>query len=395
MKFIIILILSLFTISKTFADPFQPAKVFRIFEPQFTTIIEYDDNIYTDQSATVSSFIYYLKPSIAFTIEDGANRYGGEYILTSSFYSDNQEANDNDDMTDHEFSLFSYNEFTSKHRTNLYLGYDNLHERRGSGFTDERPFSVGTPIEYDQSIVHFHYQFGGRNAKMRIGAGVSYYDKEYDSDNQSIRNNDFDKVTYSADADYQIGNVTFLTLDISSAEVSYTNLSEKDNRDKQVLLGLTWRGSSLINGRARIGYQYKTFSDAERDDFQGNTVDFRVNWLPKARDIYSLTLRRAAEDYGSIGEQTVDYINHFTGSVGWQHQWTNKFDSNIQFAYTNEDYIGADREDKITNINAELIYGFARWLNLSAGVQHLVSSSNTDNYDYDQNIYTVTLRVGL
>ncbi len=395
MKFIITLSLGVFTISNALAAPFQPAKVFNIFEPQLTTIVQYDDNIYTEESATVSSFIYYLKPSIAFTIEDGANRYGGEYTLTSSIYSDNQGANDNDDMTDHEFSLFTYNEFTSKHRTDLYFAYDKLHERRGSGFTDGRPLRFSTPIEYDQEIAHFHYQFGGRYAKMRIGAGVSYYDKKYKSYTQLTRDNDFDKVTYSADADYQIGDVTFLTFDISTADISYKNLSDKDNRETQALVGLTWRGSSLINGRASIGYQYKTFDDAARDDFQGNTVDLRINWLPKPRDIYSITLRRAAEDYGSIGDQTVDYIKNFTGAVGWQHQWTNKFDSNIQFAYTNEDYIGADREDKTTNINAELIYGFSRWLNLSAGVQHLVSSSNINNYDYDQNIFTLTLRAGL
>ncbi|MDX1701187.1 MAG: outer membrane beta-barrel protein [Melioribacteraceae bacterium] len=379
------------------ADPFQPAKVFNIFEPQFTTIVQYDDNIYTAESESqiTSSFIYYFKPSIAFTVEDGANRYGGEYMLTSSFYSDNQGGNDNDDMTDHEFSLFTYNEFTAKHRTNLYLGYDKLHEKRGSGFTDGQPFRFSTPIEYDQKIAHFHYQFGGRNAKMRIGTGVSYYDKEYGSYTPFTRNNDFDKVTFSADSDYQIGDVTFLTLDISSAEVSYKNISSKDNRDKQVLVGLTWRGSSIINGRARIGYQYKTFADDNRDDFHGNTVDLRINWLPRQRDTYSITLRRAAEDYGSIGEQTVDYINNFTGSLAWQHQWTSKFDSNIQIAYTNEDYIGVDREDKTASANAELIYGFSRWLNLAAGWEYLVSSSNQDTYDYDQNILTLTLRAGL
>ena len=399
MKFIIALGLSLFSISSALAERFEPATVFNIFKPQLTTIAQYDDNIYTDESETVSSFIYYLKPSVAFLIEDGINRYGGEYILTSSLYSDNQEANDNDDMTDHEFSLFAYNEFTSKHRTDLYLGYDNLHERRGSGLTDGDPFRFSTPIDYDQRVARFHYQFGGRYAKMRLGTGVLYYDKEYNSYTGLTQYSDFDRVTFSVDADYQVGDVTFLTVDISTADISYShhrdNESIKDNRDNRVLVGLTWRGTDIINGRARFGYQYKIFEEAELDDFHGNTVDLRVNWIPKQRSIYSITLSRAAEDYNTVGGDAGDYINNFTGSVGWQYQWTSKFDSNIQFAYSNEDYIGSDREDKTTNINAELIYGFSRWLNLSAGWEHLVSSSNTDNYDYDQNIFTLSLKASL
>jgi uncharacterized protein (PEP-CTERM system associated) len=86
-----------------------------------------------------------------------------------------------------------------------------------------------------------------------------------------------------------------------------------------------------------------------------------------------------------------------TGSLGWGHNWTNKIDSNIQFEYSREDYIGAvrDREDRTTTLNAYLLYGFSRWLNLSAGFEHSSSSSNVSNFDYDRNIFTLSLKVGL
>ena len=157
------------------------------------------------------------------------------------------------------------------------------------------------------------------------------------------------------------------------------------------MVGLTWRGSSKINGRARFGYQYKTFDEGERSKFTGNTVDLGINWIPKQRAIYSVNLSRVAEDSDTVG----DYINNLTGSLGWQHQWTNKVDSNIQFAYSNKDYIGADREDKTTNINAELIYGVSRWLNLLAGYEYSESSSSAANIGYDQNIFTLSLKAGL
>lgn len=397
MKFLIVLSLSIFSISNVIAARFEPATVRNIFVPQFTSIVQYDDNIYTSEFGTVSSFIYYLIPSIAFTIEDGSNRYGGEYILTSSFYSSGRSEVDNetDDMTDHEFSLFANNEFTSKHRTNINFGYDNLHEKRGEGLTEGNPFRFSTPIDYDQLTTRFHYQFGGRNAKMRLGAGLSYSDKEYKKFTDITKYRDLDRVTFSADTDYQIGDVTYLTFDIFTVDISYKHHRDgelvKDNQDSRALVGLTWRGASTINGRTRLGYQYKTFDGEGRADFNGSTVDLDINWQPKQRAIYSVTLSRVAEDSDTVG----DYINKLTGSFGWSHQWTSKFDSNLQFEYSNEDYIGADREDKITNITANLVYGFSRWLNLSAGYEHSVNSSNVANIGYDQNIFTLSLKVGL
>ena len=397
MKFIIALSLCVFSISNVLAEKFEPAKVFNIFEPQLTTIVQYDDNIYTDESEVVSSFIYYLKPSIAFTIEKGTNRYGGSYILTSSVYSNNGGLRGDDDMIDHEFSLSAYNEYTSKHRTRLNFDYDNLHIRRGSGLTSGDPSLFPNPIDYGQLNTRFYYQFGGLHAKMRIGAGLAYYEKEHNFYARITKFSDYDKVTFSTDADYQWGDVTYLTFDISTAGINYKYREpgepSKDNRDSRVLVGVTWRGAAKINGRARFGYQYRTFDDAGRDNFHNGTVDLMINWLPKQRDVYAFTLSRAAEDPGT--EVGVDYIENFTGSVGWQHQWTHKIDSNMQFDYSNEDYIGADRQNKTTNINAELVYGFSRWLNLSAGLEHLVSSSNTSDYEYDQNIFTLSLKASL
>lgn len=399
MRFLIVL--SLFSISSALAAPFQPARVSKIFVPQVTATVEYDDNIYTEETDTVSSFIYYLSPAIAFTIEKADDRYGGEYILTSSFYTSTNGKMDegDDDRVDHRLSLFAHNELASRHRTDLNFDYDNLHDRRGSELTDGNPYLFLTPIDYNERTARFHYQFGGRNAKMRIGGGLRYYDKTYASYTDYTKYSDLDEVTLSADADYQIGNVTFLTFDVLTTQVSYkhrfANNLLRDNQDSRALVGLTWRGVSKINGRARVGYQYKTFDELEGSDFNGNTVDLRVNFRPKQRATYFINLSRVAED--DTSSERADYINNVTGSLGWGHNWTDKIDSNIQFEYSREDYIGAvrDREDRTTTLNAYLLYGFSRWLNLSAGFEHSSSSSNVSNFDYDRNIFTLSLKVGL
>lgn len=395
MKLLAVLGMGVFSLSNVFAEKFEPAKLLNVFEPQFTTIVQYNDNIYTTESETVSSFIYYLRPSISFLVENDNDRYGGEYILTASIYDNDQNSINDDDMTDHQFSLFVLHEFTAKHRAEFNFEYDILHEQRGSGLTESDPRQIDSPLDFDQLNGRFHYRFGGQNAKVRIGMGLSYYEKQYKAYTSQTKYNDLDQLTFSADTDYQIGDVSYLTLDVLTTSINYQHRREntllKNNQDTRALIGLTWRGSHVINGRARFGYQYKTFDEIDNADFNGSTIDLRINWSPVDRAIYSLDLSRAAEDTDTVG----DYVNNIRAVVGWRNKWNNKIDSNIEYEYINKDFIGVDRDDNINNINVSLIYGFSRWLSLSAGYEYLVSNSNVNYIEYDQNIFTLSLKVAL
>ena len=102
-------------IPSVFADEFEPAAFSNYFTPTIETIVEYDDNIYTTEDQTISSYKYHLIPAIKFNFEDGVNRYGADYRLTSISYSDGaDQADSDDDAIDHNFLLYADNEFTSK-----------------------------------------------------------------------------------------------------------------------------------------------------------------------------------------------------------------------------------------------------------------------------------------
>ncbi len=90
MKLIAIITLTtiISSIPRVFADKFEPAAFSNYFTPTIETIVEYDDNIYTTEDQTISSYKFYLMPSIKFNFEDGVNRYGAQYTLTSVSYSD-------------------------------------------------------------------------------------------------------------------------------------------------------------------------------------------------------------------------------------------------------------------------------------------------------------------
>lgn len=399
MRIAVILCIMSFTSASTLAEKFEPAPVFNYFIPQFETIVNYDDNIYTSETESVSSFITYLVPSIKFRNNGVINRYGAEYKLISSFYSDgitNTEG-ETDDVTDQLFSLFTYNEYTPRNRTAVDLSYDNLHENRGSGLTEDLTFLLKSPIQYNDFNGRLYYQFGGLRAKMRIGAGISYHDKQYQNYKDQTKYKDLDETTLSADVDYQVGDITYFTFDLSSTDINYKyslpDSISQNNKDNRILVGISWRGVSKIQGSARFGYQYKTYDEYEegRDDFDGLTTSVAINWKPLQRSTLSIITSRAAEESETVG----DYINKVSGTLRWGHQWSNKIDTRLQFRYQDKDYVGAERRDQITDFNAEVVYGLSRRLNLALGYNYTNTDSNADNVSYDRNIFNFSFKVSL
>jgi len=392
------------SIPRVFAEKFEPASFSNYFTPTIETIVEYDDNIYTTEFQPRSSYKFHLIPSINFNFEDGINRYGAEYTLTSILYSDGglyfqNDANSDDDAIDHSFLLYADNEFTSKHRTSINLSYDKLHEERGSGLTESNPFEFPDPITYDLFNARLYYQFGGRRAKMRLGGGFAYKDKGFTKFEESTKYSSYDGQKLFFDIDYQLGEITYLTFDISTEDIRFKDLQSgtisSDNTDNRVLLGLSWRGVSKLKGNAKIGYQSKNYDAAgsNRDDFGGGNLDIGIKWSPLQRSTFSFDINSAAEDTNNPTDG--NYIIKIAGKVGWLHSWTSKIDSNIRLGYQNDEYFGADREDKISNVGFDVSYGFTRWLNMSAGYDYASTDSNAANISNDQSILFVSLIVGL
>ena len=133
------------------------------------------NNIYSDETNTTSSSIYLLKPSFKFGTDDGINQYGGVYQLTSASYSHGSE----DNYTDHSLSLLAHTEYSNKHRTDFKLSFENLHEDRGSAFTESDPSAYDEPLKYNQLAGRAYFQYGGLTSLMRLGGCLAYADKTY------------------------------------------------------------------------------------------------------------------------------------------------------------------------------------------------------------------------
>lgn len=395
MKYLPILSLTALSASSVCAQNFEPAPYsltdgFAII-PQVEANIRYDDNIYYEESNATSSSIYLLKPSFKFGTDDGINQYGGLYQLTSAIYSNGSE----DNYIDHSLSLLAHTEYSDKHRTDFKLSFDNIHEDRGSAFTESDSTAYDEPLKYNQLAGRAYYQFGGLTSMMRLGGGLAYADKTYQNFTDDTQYSDSTGLRFFADVDYQLASVTFFTVDLYTTAVNYDHVASgsetKDNRDSRLLLGLRWEGLGKTTGTMKAGYQYKTFDSDSRDTFSGVNVDLGIVWQPVQYSSFTVHVNHSAEDSDNVG----DYLESFASSLEWQHDWTDSFGSIATLIYSNDQYIGTTREDDTKSASLYLNYNLTRWLQLKAGYEYTTKDSNATDVSYDKNALNLGFVVAL
>ena len=361
------------------------------FIPDVESVVRYDDNIYRDESNKTSSSIFLVTPSIKFGTDDGVNQYGGTYQLTSASYSESS----NNNYVDHRLKLLAHTEYTSKHRTDFSLGFNNLHEDKGDGLSESiDPSTFSEVIKYNESTARGYYQYGGLTSLMRIGGGVAYNNKSFQNYSDFTKYNDYASLKYFADSDYQVGDVTYLTVDVASTDTTYKDLKvnneSRDSRDNRALIGVKWEGLSKTTGIFKAGYQHKSF-DSNRKSFSGSTFDLGIVWQALQHSSFTAHAIRSAEDSDNVG----DYIEELTASLGWKHDWSEKFNSNLQAIYIDENYIGATREDDTTRATIDFNYDFTRWLRMTAGYEFSTKNSTAKDISYDKNVVNLGVSISL
>ena len=394
MKLLSLTVLAVIVTTSAQAAIFDPAPVkvtngFSIV-PQLETSVSYNDNIYTTEDNLVSSTITISKPSFIFGTDDGINRYGGEYELVAGFYSENSD----DNYVDHNLTLAAHTEYTDKHRTDSNADFSNLHEDRGSDLSESESSDYNEdPYKYNTYLGHAYYQYGAESALINVGGGLQYYAKEYQNYSDDTDAYDYSTWTLTLDSDYQVGDVTYLTSDLSLASTVYPDYESKDNTNSTVYLGVRWEGMDKAVGEIKLGYQYKDFDDDSVDDFNGVSTDIGIVWKPLQRSNFELHIIRETEESYNVG----DYVLVLSSSLAWTHDWNKKFSSDISLIYSNEDYANADREDDVITTSLDLNYDFTRWFTMTAGYEYADtdSTSNASGIIYTQNVVSLGVTVAL
>jgi len=399
MKLLSLVTFSSLIITVAHAETYSPAS-FNLTDgvevvPQFESAIVYDDNIYTSEDDPISSFVFINQPSISFGISNGINHYGGSYKLISGIYSEVDDGND--DYIDHSLSLSSHTEFTDRNKLDFDLNFDNLHDDRGSNSTDSAAYSYDEPLVYNNYKGNAYYQFGAQSALMNIGGGIQYTRKVYQNFTESTQYDDTETIKLLLDSAYRVGTVTYITLGITHADITYLNkesgVATQNSNDNNVHLGMRWAGLGKTTGSVKLGYQYKTFDDSSRENFNGNTVDLNLSWLPVTYSNFKLGISREVEDSSTYG----DYVLAFGSDLTWSHHWSDILKTISTIQYNTDEYVGSstERKDKTFSASFNINYSFSRWLLLFTGYGYSNRDSSLYGYGYKQNTVNLGMKISL
>ena len=194
---------------------------------------------------------------------------------------------------------------------------------------------------------------------------------------------------------YRIGPKTELLFEYKQTEFEYdataVGTPTLDSTNRDFLFGVTWDATFKTTGVAKFGYQEKDFDSGLRNDDDNPAWEIGVIWRPRSYSIVEIFTESRHDETNGIGDSIE--VSEITAS--WEHQWRNHISSTAKFLYGEDDYNDAIREDDRINAGIRLNYDWRRWARISAGYLYDERDSSTSFFDYERNLFDITLNLTL
>jgi hypothetical protein len=362
--------------------------------PSMKIITRHNDNIYESAANEKSSPIVIVKPAVKLLLEDNLKTLALDYDIEIGSYTDSSD----DDYIDQKLlGVFEYIP-TTKVKMALSLEYLDEHDPRGTGRTE----GIGgfNPLNLDPDEWHSYgisglVSYGSTNATGRVELETSYVTKDYDNNRQFTADRDRDDFHLRGTFYYRIRPKTRLLFEVRRRTFDYENdpvgVPTLDSTEMDYLFGIDWERTAKTTGYTKIGYREKDFDSALRNDSGNIAWESGIRWRPRTYSTVDFSTLRRSEESNGIG----DSIDVSIYKVSWSHDWREHIGSNIHFIYREDEYEPTIREDTGFEASINLDYKLRRWAKISAGYRYQERDSNINIFDYQSNIFDLTLDLSL
>ena len=350
-----------------------------IVYPSLNTSLEFNDNVYREETGENSDFILRVTPLVRlesdwdnhFLALEAGVEYGKYFQLSDEDYLDILTAAD------------GRIDVTEDLAFNLRAEWRRAHEGRGDVDDPGAQFDITT-----------YRRLGGQvglrydNELVTVEPGYEYFDYDYDDASGpggTVNNDDRDRseqrafVRFSRTISESEGLGAFV--EPSANWVRYDSKPDdegfdRDNNGYAVIVGLEWDPDDIWEVRAGIGYQYQTYDDPDFDDITGVTFSGNVLW--NADEL--LTLQLSFDRY--IDQTTLDdsagKINDQVALVADYELLPNWILSG-QALYRHEDFSGISRQDDYYGAGISTDYYLGE--NVSFGAEYFHERRESDEND--------------
>ena len=369
--------------------------------PQLVVTHVNDSNIYLSNEnleEEQNSKITLINPSLSLSAKDRSREYSSNLSFTSGSYSETRGGDD--DYLDYRFSVTG--KFPLIHRQTFLFnaGRDSLHDNRGTAFTAGAAATVSEPDEYNQDKVGIKYSFGNNFSKMGVDLGIEYSQKEYTNNETTTGNRNYNMQQIDWKYFYQTQSKLKTFLQLSTKDIDYKvdnpipglSVQTFDGTQHAGYVGLEWKTTAKTTGIAKIGASNKKFDDPLVED-----IDTTDSW---ELDInYEATARTQL----SIGSSAMLFENEGSGnakesqsySAGWSQRWPRQLSSNLNYSLTQDVHSGSDREDDTSTVDINITYSFRRWMDFKIGHTNITRESSDDAFEYNKNVYQISVIASL
>lgn len=358
----------------------------------------YDDNIFSQASDEEDSWVTVIKPAVSATADFGSVEVELAYQHTAGYYDNSSDDNFNDNRLEANLSW----ELNHRNQLDLKAIYNDSHEDRGTGFSEGvGAGGIDEPDTFEETTVDAKYTYGGDTSRGRLVLNLANYSKDFTNHRDLTRGRDRDDFKTGATFLWRVGGKTDVLAEVRRTDIDYVSdpadvvgvFDTLDSVATKYLLGVTWEATAKTQGSIKVGQAKKDFDDSDRDDFSGTSWEVGVQWAPKTYSV--LSLNTAREDRETNG--TGNFIDAETFGLGWEHNWTDRFSSNVYYNLEQETYEddAAGREDDLTSYGVRFDYEMRRWLELGVSAVYSERDSNLNGFDFERNQVTLHLLMSL
>lgn len=350
------------------------------FTPTLQVSQSYDDNIRAVEEDTQSSWVNSIKPK--FVIEALGQK--GAYALTYLADNSNYASSHDDDHTDHVVDLDAFFEFNARNQLKLNAGYDKIEDIAANGQNVE-------PDKFTTSSVGGVYTYGAETARAQIDLGANYKELRYQNTGDLNADKERDTTAFNTIGYYRISPMTRILLEARHTEYSYLTNKDLDSNNVGLLGGVTWDVTAKTTGTVKLGAEKKSFDRSRFDDADGSMWEAGVSWSPRTYSTFNLNTRRGFDE----GDDGAEVIESQTTTISWDHEWLDRVSTEVSYNYTDNEYQGIDRQDKIDTFGVGLNYEMRRWLDIGIGYTYADKDSTAAGESYKRNIYAISFTASL
>ncbi|MCK5697131.1 MAG: outer membrane beta-barrel protein [Gammaproteobacteria bacterium] len=360
--------------------------------PSIDVSTRHDDNIWLQDNNNVeSSWITEIAPSVTLMANDGPNQYSAQYTMKAGRYHSSR----NDDYVDHLFNMNSHNEFNYRNQLNLEFDYLHLHEQRGTGLSDHTGYVRNSPDEYNDMLIGGNYIYGGGESAGRIKVEASHFERDYSNHRDYTRYFDRDEDKIGSTFYYRIMPKTSLLFEAEYKDINYDNsptyVDKVDGDEQTYQVGVTWEATAKTTGTAQIGQTYKNFDKSAYKDKNFTSWALILGWAPLSYSLIDVSSSRYPVETNGNGS----FIENTEYMAAWSHAWTDKVHSRVSSRFVKQDYQDSHRDDDIVDFGVGADYNFRRGIQFSVDYDYSNRDSNQRNSDYNDNVFMLSVKMGI